>query len=86
MALVDSEAAFTEHCTSVGAPYNVVRALKNLNITTFAGLAFACGKPQNPPSDETFREFANTLCLLHSLLLGRWLHLGGFNLKLLLSW
>ena len=48
-----------EHCASVGAPVSVVRALKNASITTFAGLAFACGTPQNPPSDETFREFAN---------------------------
>ena len=61
MALVDSEAVFTEHCASVGAPASVVRALKGSSITTFAGLAFACGTPQNPPSDETFREFANTL-------------------------
>ena len=61
MALVDSEAAFAEHCTSVGAPPNVVRALKNSNITACAGLAFACGTRQNPPPHETFREFANTL-------------------------
>ena len=57
MALVDSEG----HCASVGAPASVVRSLKNAGITTFAGLAFACGTPQNPPSDETCREFANTL-------------------------
>ena len=61
MALVDSEAAFSEHCASVGAPASVIRALRNAGITTFAGLAFSCGTPQNPPSDETFREFANTV-------------------------
>ena len=61
MALVDSEAAFSEHCASVGAPASVIRALRSAGITTFAGLAFSCGTPQNPPSDETFREFATTL-------------------------
>ena len=40
MALVDSEAAFSEHCASVGAPASVIRALRNAGITTFAGLAF----------------------------------------------
>ena len=61
MALVDSEAAFTQHCSSIGAPASVVTALKNANIVTFAGLAFACGTPQNPPSDESFKEFCNDL-------------------------
>ncbi len=61
MALVDSEAAFSEHCASVGAPASVIRSLKGAGRTTFAGLAFACGAPQNPPSDETFRDFANAL-------------------------
>ena len=40
MALVDSEAAFSGHCASVGAPASVIRALRNAGITTFAGLAF----------------------------------------------
>ena len=61
MALVDSEAAFTQHCASVGAPASVVNALKGSNILTFAGLAFACGTPQNPPSDENFKDFATSL-------------------------
>ena len=38
MALVDSEAAFSQHCSSIGAPSSVVTALKNANIITFAGL------------------------------------------------
>ena len=61
MALVDSEAAFTQHCSSVGAPASVANALKGANIKTFAGLAFACGTPQNPPSDESFKDFATSL-------------------------
>jgi len=61
MALVDSEAAFSQHCSSIGAPASVVNALKGANIITFAGLAFACGTPQNPPSDESFKEFCNNL-------------------------
>ena len=61
MALVDSEAAFSQHCTSIGAPASVINALKGANIVTFAGLAFACGTPQNPPSDDTFKDFCTNL-------------------------
>ena len=84
MALVDSDAAFTEHCTSVGAPASVIRALRRANITTFAGLAFACGTPQNLLQMRPSVSL-QTHCVLRSLPLN-WHHLGGYNLRLQLSW
>ena len=59
MALVDSEAAFEQRLREVLPTVAVRRAIINEGIRTFSGLAFASGTPQNPPSDDLFRNFAD---------------------------
>ena len=59
MALVDSEAAFEQRLREVLPTVAVRRAIINAGIRTFSGLAFASGTPQNPPSDDVFRNFAD---------------------------
>ena len=59
MALVDSEAAFEQRLREVLPTVAVRRAIINEGIRTFSGLAFASGTPQNPPSDDVFRNFAD---------------------------
>ena len=61
MALVDSEAAFEQRLKEV-MPNAVSRqAILNGGIRTFSGLAFSSGTPQNPPSDEAFRNFSDNV-------------------------
>ena len=59
MALVDSEAAFEQRLREVMPALAVRMAVINAGIRTFSGLAFASGTPQNPPSDDVFRTFAD---------------------------
>ena len=59
MALVDSEAAFEQRLREVLPTVAVRRAIINEGIRTFSGLAFASGTPQNPPTDDVFRNFAD---------------------------
>ena len=59
MALVDSEAAFEQRLREVLPTVTVRRAIINAGIRTFSGLAFASGTPQNPSSDDVFRNFAD---------------------------
>ena len=59
MALVDSEAAFEQRLREVLPTVTVRRAIINAGIPTFSGLAFASGTPQNPPSDDVLRNFAD---------------------------
>ena len=59
MALVDSEAAFEQRLKEVIPTAAVRGAIVNSGIRAFSGLAFASGTPQNPPTDDTFRAFAD---------------------------
>ena len=59
MALVDSEAAFEQRLKEVIPTAAVRGAIVNSGVRTFSGLAFASGTPQNPPTDDTFRAFAD---------------------------
>ena len=61
MALVDSEAAFDQRLAEVISSVDVRHAILAGGIRTFSALAFAVGTPQNPPSDEAFRTFADTI-------------------------
>jgi hypothetical protein len=59
MASVDSEAAFEQRLREVMPTAAVRGAIVNAGIRTFSGLAFASGTPQNPPTDDAFRAFAD---------------------------
>ena len=61
MALVDSEAAFEQRLREVMPSIPARQAVLNGGVKTFSGLAFSCGTPQNPPSDEAFRGFSDTI-------------------------
>ena len=61
MALVDSEAAFEQRLNEVMSSVDARHAILAGGIRTFSSLAFASGTPQNPPSDEAFRAFADTI-------------------------
>ena len=57
MSLVDSKAAFEQRCQDIGA--GPLLALLHTNgIDTFAGLAYACGTPQEKVPDAVFDQFA----------------------------
>ena len=59
MALVDSEAAFGQRLAEVLTDANARQSILAGGIRSFSMLAFASGTPQNPPSDEAFRTFAD---------------------------
>ena len=59
MALVDSEAAFGQRLAEVVTDANARQSVLAGGIRSFSMLAFASGTPQNPPSDEAFRTFAD---------------------------
>ena len=61
MALVDSEAAFEQRTREVISNVAARLAISNRGIRTFSTLAFSAGTPQNPPSDEAFRTFADSV-------------------------
>ena len=61
MALVDSVAAFEQRLNEVVTDVNARRAITTGGINTFSALAFSAGTPQSPPSDESFRTFADNL-------------------------
>lgn len=61
MAIVDSAAAFEQHCDSIDSTSALKNLLVNQNITTYAKLAFAIGNPQKPPTEEEFANFCTTL-------------------------
>ena len=58
MSWVDSAASFKTRCVAVGGNDDLWNSLRRRNIGTFSDFSFACGTPQSPPSDETFRLFA----------------------------
>ena len=57
MALVDSTAAFLQRCEEIKAR-DVYDKLKANQIDTFASLAYSCGTPQDKPSTDDFKVFA----------------------------
>jgi hypothetical protein len=59
MALVESNAAFTQRCNEIDPARNFVPALAAQNIGTFSAMAFALGTPQTPPSDQQFDALAD---------------------------
>ena len=61
MSLADSEAAFEQHCNRISPNGSLLRTLTTQRINNFSTLAFACGTPQSPPSEEQFKEFANVI-------------------------
>ena len=61
MALVDSEAAFEQRLGEVIQDAAVRVAIQNQGLRSFSALAFSCGTPQSPPSDEVFRAFADNV-------------------------
>ena len=61
MALVDSEAAFEQRTREVIPTVAARLAISNRGIRTFSTLAFSAGTPQNPPGDDAFRTFADTV-------------------------
>ena len=57
MALVDSKASFKQRCDDIGGDA-IHTALKAQGIETFAGLAYSCGSPKEPPSQSDMDTFA----------------------------
>lgn len=61
MALVDSTAASTCHCDSIDASGALRRLCVDNGLTTLSQLAFGVGTPQQPCSDEEFKNFSSVL-------------------------
>ena len=61
MSLADSEAAFEQHCNKLTADGSLARLLVNNGIKSLSALAFASGTPQQPPTEEQFRDFSNQI-------------------------
>ena len=61
MLLADSEAAYEQHCNRISPNGALLQMLTTQRINNFSSLAFACGTPQSPPSEEQFKEFANVV-------------------------
>ena len=57
MSMVDSKAAFEQRCQDIGAG-PLLALLQTNGIDAFAGLAYACGTPQEKVPDATFDQFA----------------------------
>ncbi|CAE7229688.1 unnamed protein product [Symbiodinium sp. CCMP2592] len=60
MSLVDSEAAFTQRCQEVNAG-TIHTALRDNGVTTFASLAYACGTPQDRPTQTELDAFSTRI-------------------------
>ena len=61
MALVDSEASFEARCSLVCGSLVIHGKLLSQHVKTFSDLAFACGTPQAPPSEEDFNQFCDKI-------------------------
>ena len=61
MALVDSEASFKARCSLVCGDLSTHGKLLAQQVKTFSDLAFACGTPQAPPSEEDFNQFCDKI-------------------------
>lgn len=61
MALVESNAAFTQRCNEIDDTGQFATALAGQNISTFSGMAFSLGTPQAPPSDQQFNTLSQAV-------------------------
>ncbi|CAE7394128.1 unnamed protein product, partial [Symbiodinium sp. CCMP2456] len=61
MALVDSKASFKTRCVDMCGNDTLYQRLAGKDIRTFSDLAFACGTPQSPPSQDDFRNFSDEI-------------------------
>ena len=61
MALVESNAAFTQRCNEIDETGQFGTALAAQNISTFSGMAFSLGTPQAPPSDQQFNTLSQAV-------------------------
>ena len=61
MSIADSEAAFEQHCKKVDEANRAHPLLVANGIKTMNALAFSCGTPQVPPTDDQFKDFCTSL-------------------------
>ena len=62
MSLIDSKAAFQQRCGELSTTaISLFDLLAAQNISSFSELAFACGTPNRPPSDEEFKALADSV-------------------------
>ena len=61
MALVDSAAAFASHCDAIDTTGELKRLCIDNGLLTFSQLAFGVGTPQQPCSDDEFKQFSSVL-------------------------
>ena len=59
--VVDSEASFKARCSLVCGDLAIHGKLLAQQVKTFSDLAFACGTPQAPPSEEDFNQFCDKI-------------------------
>ena len=62
MSLIDSKAAFQQRCGELSTTtISLFDQLAAQNISSFSELAFECGTPNRPPSDEEFKALADSV-------------------------
>ena len=62
MTLIDSKAAFRQRCGELStASISFFELLAAQNINSFSELAFSCGTPNRPPSDEEFKALSDSV-------------------------
>ena len=62
MSLIDSKASFRQRCGELSTPtIALFDLLAAQNISSFSELAFSCGTPNRPPSDEEFKALADSV-------------------------
>ena len=62
MTLIDSKAAFRQRCNELStATIALADLLAAQNINSFSELAFSCGTPNRPPSDEEFKTLSDSV-------------------------
>ena len=62
MTLIDSKAAFQQRCGELSTPtISLADLLAAQNINSFSELAFSCGTPNRPPSDDEFKALSDSV-------------------------
>ena len=61
MALVESNAAFTQRCNEIDPTGNFGNALGTQNISTFSAMAFSLGTPQTAPTEQQFNTLGQAV-------------------------
>ena len=61
MSLADSEAAFEQHCKRISPDGTLHTLLQSNGIKNLSALAFSSGTPQQPPTEDQFKDFATQL-------------------------